>query len=53
MDGARERGREEASGGGREQRSDGDEQGRSVGGRDIGRKGNFKGGTLGRTLDFM
>ena len=33
--------REEASGGGREQRSEGDEQGRSVGGREIGREGNF------------
>ena len=44
------RGGEEASGREREQRSEGDEQGRSVGGREIGREGNFKGGTQRRTL---
>ena len=44
------RGREEASGGGREQQSEGEEQGRSVAGREIGREGNFKGGTPRRTL---
>ena len=48
MDGAKER--EEASGGRREQRSEGEEKGRSVGGREIGREGNFKGDTLRRTL---
>ena len=35
---------EEASGRGREQRSEGEEQGRSVGGRAMGREGNFLGG---------
>ena len=50
MDGARERWSEEASGSGREQRSEGEEQGRSMGGRDIGREENFKGCTLMRTL---
>ena len=50
MDGARERVREEASGGRREQRSDGDEQGRSVRGRKIGKDVNFNGGSLNRTL---
>ena len=43
--------REEASGREREQRREVDEQGRgaigrTVGGREIGREGNFKGGTL-------
>ena len=42
MDGAKERGQ----GGG----SEGEEKGRSMGGREIGRQGNFKGGTLRRTL---
>ena len=46
----RKEGREEASGGRREQRSEGEEKGRSMGGREIGRQGNFKGGTLRRTL---
>ena len=42
-----EEGREEASGGEREQRREVEEQyGRTVGGREIGREGNFKGGTL-------
>ena len=35
----------DASDGGREQRSVGQEQGMSVGGRGIGREGNFKGST--------
>ena len=43
-------GRKEASGGGREQRSEREEQVRSVGRREIGREGNFKGGTMRRTL---
>ena len=47
-------GRDHSSKDGREQRSEGDEQGRSVGGREIGREGerdgNFKGGTMRRTL---
>ena len=42
--------RGEASGGRREQRSEGEEKGRSVGGREIRREVNFKGGTLRRTL---
>ena len=46
----RKEGGEEASGGRREQRSDGEEKGRNLGGREIGREGNFKGGTMGRTL---
>ena len=46
----RKEGREDASGGRREQRSEGEEKGRSVGGREIGMDGNFKGGTLRRTL---
>ena len=37
------RGREEASGGGREQRSEGEEQGRSVGGREMGEGGKLQG----------
>ena len=42
-----EEGREEASGGEREQRREVEEQyGRTVGGREIGREGNVKGGTL-------
>ena len=42
-----EEGREEARGGEREQRREAEEQyGRTVGGREIGREGNFKGGTL-------
>ena len=41
---------EEASAGGREQRSEGEEKGMGVGGREIGREGNFKGGALMRTL---
>ena len=48
MDGAKERG--EASGERRERRSKGEEKGRSVGGREIRREVNFKGGTLRRTL---
>ena len=35
---------------GSNQRSEEEEQGRSVGGREIGRDGNFKGCTLWRTL---
>ena len=46
----RKEGREEAIGGRREQRGEGDDKRRSVGGREIGREGNFKGGTLRRTL---
>ena len=44
--------RDEASGGRRERRSEEEEKGRSVGGREIGREVNFKGGTstLSRTL---
>ena len=42
--------RDEASGGRRERRSEGDGEGRCVGGREIGREVNFKGGTLSRTL---
>ena len=42
--------RDEASGGRRERRSEGEEKGRSVGGWEIGREVNFKGGTLRRTL---
>ena len=41
--------RDEASGGRRERRSEGEEKGRSVGGREIGREVNFKGGTMRRT----
>ena len=42
-----EEGREEASGGEREQRRKVEEQLREdLGGREIGREGNFKGGTL-------
>ena len=48
-----EEGREEASGGEREQRREVDEQyGRTVGGRVIGREGNFKGGTLDDTGQY-
>ena len=42
--------RDETSGGRRERRSEGEEKGRSVGGREIKREVNFKGGTLRRTL---
>ena len=42
--------RDEAIGGRRERRSEGEEKGRSVGGREIRREVNFKGGTLMRTL---
>ena len=42
--------RDEASGGRRERRSEGEEKGRSVGGREIGREVNSKGGTMRRTL---
>ena len=42
--GGRKRTEEEGSNGARE---------RSVGGREIGREGNFKGGTLRRTLDSI
>ena len=48
MDGAKERGQGGSER--REQRSEGEEKGRSVGGREIGREGKFKGGTLRRTL---
>ena len=41
----RKEGREEANGGRREQRSEGEKKGRSVGGRELGRAGNVKGGT--------
>ena len=40
----RKEGNEEASGGRRGQRNKGEEKGRSVGGREIGREGNFKEG---------
>ena len=50
--------REEASGGEREQRRDVEEQveeqyGSTVGGREIGREGNFKGGTLEDTGQYI
>ena len=48
MDGAKERGQGGSER--REQQSEGEEKGRSMGGREIGRQGNFKGGTLRRTL---
>ena len=47
----RRHGRSEGNrGGGRKQRSKEEEQGRSVGGTEMGREGNGKGGTLRRTL---
>ena len=42
--------RDEASGGRRERRSEGEEKGRSVGGREIRREVNVKGGILRTTL---
>ena len=50
MDGAKERGEGGSERRKEEQRSEGEEKGRSLGGREIGMEGNYKGGTLRRTL---